>query len=175
MSGLVVWFTGLPSSGKTTLARETLHILRAAGETCCLLDGDEVRECLHPPLGYAPESRADFYETLASLAGLLSRQGLTVLVAATAHRRADRETGRRLADKRFMEVFVDTPLDVCEKRDSKGLYGKARAGEIQNFPGIHEAYDPPGPEVLRVSSSNPARDAKRLLEEIQLRRRSPKE
>ena len=167
MSGLVVWFTGLPSSGKTTLARETLGVLRAAGESCCLLDGDEVRECLHPPLGYGPESRTNFYEMLASLAGLLSGQGLVVLVAATTHRRADRDTARRLADRRFMEVFVDTPLEVCEKRDAKGLYAKARAGEIQNFPGIQEAYEFPGEEVLQVSSDLP-QEAERLVEEIRL-------
>lgn len=173
MNGLVVWFTGLPSSGKTTLARETLPILRAAGELCCVLDGDEVRECLHPPLGYGPESRTNFYETLASLAWLLSRQGVVVLVAATTHRRADRETARRLAHEQFVEVFVDTPLDVCEKRDAKGLYGKARAGEIQHFPGIHETYEPPGDEALRVSSTDLSREAQRLVEEIRLRRYSP--
>ena len=164
MSGLVVWFTGLPSSGKTTLARETLGVLRAAGESCCLLDGDEVRECLHPPLGYGPESRTNFYQTLASLAALLSRQDFVVLVAATTHRRADRETARRLANGQFLEVFVDTPLDVCEKRDAKGLYAKARAGELQHFPGIHEPYEPPGDEALR------AREAERVAEEIRQRR-----
>lgn len=170
MSGLVVWFTGLPSSGKTTLARETLRFLRAASEPCCLLDGDEVRECMYPRLGYGPESRADFYETLASLAALLSRQGLAVLVAATAHRRADRETARRLADDRWIEVFVDTPLDICEKRDAKGLYRRARAGEIENFPGVHEAYEPPGDDAWRVSSGDFASEAQGLAREILSRR-----
>ena len=170
MSGLVVWFAGLPSSGKTTMARETLRLLRADDEPCCLLDGDEVRECLHPPLGYGAESRTDFYKTLAALAALLSRQGLVVLVAATAHRRADRETARGLADERFLEVFVDTPLDVCAERDTKGLYAKARAGEIQNFPGVHEAYEPPGGEALRISSTDLVREAPRVLKEIRLRR-----
>lgn len=170
MSGLVAWFTGLPSSGKTTLARETLRVLRGTGESCCLLDGDEVRECLHPPLGYGLESRTNFYETLASLAALLSRQDLVVLVAATTHRRADRETARRLAHEQFVEVFVDTPLDVCEKRDAKGLYGKARAGGIQHFPGIHEAYEPPGDEALRLTSSDLSAEAEIVAQEIRLRR-----
>lgn len=169
MSGIVVWFTGLPSSGKTTLARETLRLLRASGELCCLLDGDEVRECLRPPLGHGPESRVHFYETLASLAALLSRQGLAVLVAATAHRRTDRETARRLANERLIEIFVDTPLDVCEKRDSKGLYKRARAGDIQHFPGIHEVYEPPGAEALRVCSGDFASEAQRLTKEIRPR------
>jgi len=170
MSGLVVWFTGLPSSGKTTLARETLRILRADGEPCCLLDGDEVRECLYPPLGYGPDSRTDFYKTLASLAAMLSRQGLAVLVAATAHRRADREWARGLARERFVEIFVDTPLDVCEERDAKGLYERARAGEIQHFPGIHEEYEPPGDEALRVSSGDIVSEAERLAKAIRSRR-----
>lgn len=170
MSGLVVWFTGLPSSGKTTLARETFRVLRAGDEPCCLLDGDEVRECLHPPPGYGAESRTDFYRTLAALAVLLSRQGLAVLVAATAHRRADRETARGLADERFMEVFVDTPLDVCEKRDAKGLYKRARAGEIEHFPGVQEDYERPGDEALRVSSADLVAEAERLARAIRSRR-----
>ena len=169
MSGIVVWFTGLPSSGKTTLARETLAVLRAAGESCCLLDGDEVRECLHPPLSYDAESRANFYETLGSLAALLSRQGLTVLVAATAHRRRDREAARRLAD-RFIEVFVDTPLDECIRRDAKGLYKKAQKGEIADFPGIHEDYEPSGGDAVVVSSSGSPSEARRLMKTIQARR-----
>ncbi len=169
MSGLVVWFTGLPSSGKTTLARETLCLLRAAGEPCCLLDGDEVRECLHPAPGYGAESRTDFYKTLAALAALLSRQSLVVVVAATTHRRADRQTAREMADRRFVEVFVDTPLHICEERDAKRLYAKARAGEIENFPGVQEPYEPPGDEVLRIVSSDLTREAPRLLEEIRLR------
>lgn len=170
MSGLVVWFTGLPSSGKTTLARETLRLLRADDERCCLLDGDDVRECLHPPLGYGDESRTDFYKTLASLAALLTRQGLTVLVAATAHRRNDREMARELADARYLEVFVDTPLEVCEQRDAKGLYRQARNGEIQNFPGIHEPYETSGDEALRIVSSDLLQESPRLLEEIRRRR-----
>jgi adenylylsulfate kinase len=170
MRGLVVWFTGLPSSGKTTLARETLRILRTVGESCCLLDGDEVRECLHPPPGYGPESRTDFYKTLASLAAMLSSQGLAVLVAATAHRRADREVARGLATERFIEVFVDTPLEVCEARDAKGLYKRARAGEIQHFPGVHEEYEPSGDEALRVSSGEMVSEAERLANEIRSRR-----
>lgn len=167
MSGLVVWFTGLPSSGKTTLARETSAVLRAIGEACCLLDGDEVRECLRPPLGYDEESRANFYETLGALACLLSRQGLTVLVAATAHRRIDRETARRLAPNRFLEVFVDTPLDECLRRDPKGLYKKAQSGEIADFPGIHEDYEPPGSAAIRVSSGGSPSEARRLVKTIQ--------
>jgi adenylylsulfate kinase-like enzyme len=134
------------------------------------LDGDEVRECLHPALGFDPESRANFYETLGSLAALLSRQGLTVLVAATAHRRSDRETARRLAN-RFLEVFVDTPLDECVRRDAKGLYKKARNGEITGFPGIHEDYEPPRTDAFRVSSDGGlSSEALRLADAIRARR-----
>jgi len=167
MNGIVVWFTGLPSSGKTTLAQETLEILQASREHCCLLDGDEVRKCLHPSLGYDSESRANFYETLGSLAALLSRQGLTVLVAATAHRRRDRETARKLARNRFLEVFVDTPLDECIRRDTKGLYKKAQNGEIADFPGIHEDYEPPDGDAVLISSDAPSSEAHRLVKTIQ--------
>jgi len=86
--GAVVWLTGLPSSGKTTLAHAVHRALRAAGRPSCLLDGDEVREAVHPASGYGPDARADQYATLADLAALLARQGLVVIVAATAHRRA---------------------------------------------------------------------------------------
>lgn len=157
-----------PARSSTEL--ETLAVLRAAGECCCLLDGDEVREYLHPPLSYHAESRANYYETLGSLAALLSRQGLIILVVATAHRRSDREAARKLAHNRFLEVFVDTPLDECIPRDAKGLYKKAQNGEIADFPGIHENYEPSGGDAVLVSSSGSPSEARRLMKAIQARR-----
>ena len=112
MSGVVVWFTGLPSSGKTTLAGRVARALAAAGRAHCVLDGDAVRAALVPPPGYDAASRAAFYATLARLAALLARQGLVVLVPATAHRRAFRDDARALAP-RFVEVFVSTDVDTC--------------------------------------------------------------
>lgn len=140
--GAIIWFTGLPSSGKTTLSRSVRDALQLRGIQCALLDGDEVRAAISPTPGYDERQRAHFYRTLAQLACLLARQGLVVLVSATAHRRAFRDLARMQAP-RFVEVFVDTPLEVCRERDSKGLY---RAGAA--LPGIAAAYEPPrAPEV----------------------------
>ena len=126
-SSAVVWLTGLPSSGKTTLAAKLTERLRERSVLCCLLDGDELRAALIPRPGYDEASRVDFYATLGNLAALLERQGLIVVVAATAHRRDYRERARRAA-RRFLEVWVNVPLDECRRRDSKGLYAAA-AGE----------------------------------------------
>jgi adenylylsulfate kinase len=141
-SSAVVWLTGLPSSGKSTLATKLTERLRERGVPCCLLDGDEVRDALNPRPGYDDPSRAAFYATLANLAALLERQGLIVVVAATAHRRDYRERARRAA-RRFIEVWVDVPLSECRRRDSKGLYAAAEAKQTDSVPGADEAYEPP--------------------------------
>ncbi len=140
MTGVVVWFTGPPSSGKSTLA------VRVAAELDrpVLLDGDEVREALRPPLGFTEEERDAFYETLARLAALLAQQGFVVLVAATAHRRFFRQRARALAP-RFVEVFVATPLEECMRRDAKGLYARSTT----ELPGGDVTYERPvAPEVV---------------------------
>jgi adenylylsulfate kinase len=143
--GAIAWFTGLPSSGKSTLAR---RVAAALGGGCALLDGDEVRAELFPDLGHAPPDRDRFYEALARLAALLARQGLVALVAATAHRRAHRDRARALAP-RFVEVHVATPAAECARRDAKGLYARARAGAAPELPGAGVAYEPPErPEVV---------------------------
>ena len=148
MSGAVAWFTGLPSSGKSTLAERARARLVAAGVPVVLLDGDAVRGVLVPAPGYTPTERDAFYETLARLAALLASQGLTVLVAATAHRRAHRERARTLAP-RFVEVHVATPPAECRARDPKGLWAAARAGEAPLLPGAGADYKPPrAPEVV---------------------------
>lgn len=121
MTGTVVWITGMPSSGKTTLAHQIAGELRLRGIDPVLLDGDEVRATLVPPLGYDEVARAQFYATLANLAAVIARQGHIVLVPATANRRAFRDAARDLAPA-FVEIYVDTPPDECRKRDAKGLY-----------------------------------------------------
>jgi adenylylsulfate kinase len=136
MTGTVVWFTGLPASGKTTLAERVRE--RVGG---ILLDGDTLREVLGAR-GYAPDERDDFYRRLGALAALLAQQGHIVLVAATAPRRAHRDVARALAP-RFFEVWVATPLVECERRDPKQLYARARAGDAPALPGIGAAYEPP--------------------------------
>jgi adenylylsulfate kinase len=116
MTGAVAWFTGLPSSGKTTLAHAVAGELRLRDIHAVLLDSDELRALL-PQLGYDEASRNHFYGLLARLAALIARQGHVVLVPATAHRRAYRDAARGLAPA-FLEIFVDTPLEECRRRDT---------------------------------------------------------
>ncbi len=147
-TGVVVWLTGLPSSGKTTLAERACAALRAEGRAACVLDGDAVRAAVHPAPGYGPAARDDQYATLADLAALLARQDLVVLVSATAHRRAWREHARVVAP-RFVEVHVQTSVEECAARDAKGLYARARAGEVLGLPGVDVDYEAPAaPEIV---------------------------
>lgn len=142
MSGAVIWLTGLPQSGKSTLARHVRDRLDRA----IVLDSDEVRTALGAE-AYERDDRDRFYAALARLAALLARQGHVVLVPATAPRRAHRELARAEAPV-FVEVWVQTPLALCEQRDQKGLYAQARRGEAPNLPGLGVAYEPPvAPEV----------------------------
>jgi adenylylsulfate kinase len=147
-SGVVVWISGLPSSGKSTLARAVKSRLDESRVASCLLDGDEVRSALRPSPGYDPDGRDAFYQTLIHFAVLLSTQGLVVLVAATASRSAYRESARELVPA-YVEVEVSTPAAECERRDSKGLYAAARAGRIEHVPGLNAPYEPPTqPDVI---------------------------
>ncbi|MHB8877896.1 MAG: adenylyl-sulfate kinase, partial [Myxococcaceae bacterium] len=127
-AGWVVWVTGPPSSGKSTLARKLKRRLDGQARASALLDGDEVREALVPRPGYGPMERAAFYATLGRLAALLARQGLVVLVPATANLVAYREEAKAVAP-RYLEVFVDVPPEECALRDPKGLWALARAGK----------------------------------------------
>ncbi len=145
-TGAVVWFTGLPASGKSTLAAMVRERI-AADRPCVVLDSDAVRAALGADR-YVGADRDGFYEALAGLAGLLARQGQVVLVAATAPLRAHRELARAAAPLYF-EVWVRTPLATCEARDPKGLYARARAGTAPTLPGIGVPYEPPlAPDVI---------------------------
>jgi adenylylsulfate kinase len=154
--GCLVWITGLPSSGKSTLAESTRERLQRAGVACCILDSDVVRAALLPALGYDATARDRFYEMLGGLGALLAEQGLVVLVAATAHRRAYREQARRRA-LRFLEVWVDVPLEECRRRDAKGLYAGFARGEQRELPGEDVVYEPPErPDVVAQGGSDAA-------------------
>ncbi len=159
--GLVAWLTGLPSSGKSTLAWAAAEQLRVVGTAVAVLDGDDVRASLVPTPGYDEPARAAFYATLARLAALLSRQGLVVLVPATANRAAFRAEARALAP-RYLEVFVDVPPEVCAARDAKGLYAAAARGEASAMPGRGAAYERPTAPDLVVRGD--PEDARRLVE-----------
>lgn len=144
MTGIVVWLTGRPASGKSTLAAAVAQRLLARGETPLVLDGDAVRGALVPEPGYEPAARDGFYRTLGNLAVLAARQGHVVLVPATAHLRRWRDLAR-IAAPRFAEVYVATPGAECARRDPKGLY----RGGVPDLPGADLPYEEPAsPEVL---------------------------
>jgi adenylylsulfate kinase len=152
MSGAVVWLTGRPAAGKSALAAMLAEAMRARGAPPLILDGDDVRAALVPAPGYGDVERDHFYLTLGNLAALAAQQGLTVVVAATAHRRIWRDRVRaRVA--RFIEVHVATPADECRRRDPKQLYASARPG----VPGVDVAYEPPvSAEVTAELGADPA-------------------
>jgi adenylylsulfate kinase len=149
--GVVVWFTGFPASGKSTLARAVAARLIEGGREPVLLDGDEIRAVLVPSPGYDYVARDGFYRTLGNLACLIAAQGRIVLVPATAYRRAWRDRTREHAP-RFVEVHVATPLEECRRRDAMGTYARATAGST--VPGVGVEYEPPtAPEVVALDSS----------------------
>lgn len=145
--GVTVWFTGLSGAGKTTITRAVEQELRARGHGIEILDGDIIRENLTKGLGFSKEDRDENIRRIGFVAQLLTRHGVIVLVSAISPYQAVRdEVRQKIGD--FVEVFVNAPLAVCEDRDVKGLYKKARAGEIKNFTGISDPYEPPAnPEV----------------------------
>lgn len=146
--GCVIWLTGLPSAGKSTIADDVAAQLRARGERVELLDGDIVRENLSKGLGFSKEDRDINIRRIGFVADLLARNGVKVITAAISPYRAIRDEVRQLVGERFLEVYVATPLDVCEERDVKGLYGKARSGAITGMTGVDDPYEPPlRPEV----------------------------
>jgi len=148
-SGLVVWFTGLSGAGKTTLATFTERCLLDRGYRTFLLDGDMVRASLCRDLGFSAADRHENVRRAGVVAGLMSEAGLLCLVALISPFRVGRATARAgVPAGRFVEVFVNAPLAVCEQRDTKGLYRRARANEISDFTGISSPYEPPdSPEV----------------------------
>jgi adenylylsulfate kinase len=145
--GVTVWFTGLSGAGKTTICQAVEKELRAQGCKVEVLDGDIVRENLTKGLGFTKEDRDENIRRIGFVSHLLTRNGVIVLVSAISPYRAVREEVRQRIGS-FVEVYVSTPLAVCEERDVKGLYKRARAGEIKQFTGIDDPYEPPlNPEV----------------------------
>tara|TARA_R110000765_G_scaffold6726_25_gene21999 strand:- start:268530 stop:270440 length:1911 start_codon:yes stop_codon:yes gene_type:complete len=151
----VLWFTGLSGSGKSTIANALQKLLFAQGKHTFTLDGDNVRHGLNRDLGFTDADRVENIRRVANVARLMSDAGLITLVSFISPFRSERQMARNLmADGEFIEVYVDTPLSVAEKRDVKGLYKKARAGEIKNFTGIDSPYEPPQAAELRIDTVN---------------------
>jgi len=151
--GAVVWLTGLPGSGKSTLARALERRLFGNGGSPVLLDGDTLRAGLNSDLGFSAADRSENIRRLAEVATHLARNGHIAIVAAVSPSREDRAAARRLADMFFREVYVATPREVCESRDPKGHYAKARAGTLQAFTGIGNDYQPPTNSELTIDTS----------------------
>ncbi|WP_428943903.1 adenylyl-sulfate kinase [Pantoea sp. FN060301] len=142
--GVLLWFTGLSGSGKSTVAGALEQGLHRAGVSTYLLDGDNVRHGLCRDLGFSDADRKENIRRVGEVAKLMVDAGLVVLSAFISPHRAEREMVRDLlGEGRFIEIFVDTPLAICEARDPKGLYKKARAGELRNFTGIDAVYEAP--------------------------------
>jgi adenylylsulfate kinase len=165
--GATIWFTGLSGSGKSTLANGLVSRLHAAGRRVELLDGDEIRKNLSQGLGFSKADRDANIQRIAFVAKLLSRNGVIAITAAISPYRETRDSARAEIEPgaRFVEVFVDCPLEVCEQRDVKGLYKKARSGEIAQFTGISDPYEAPEEaEVhLHTDLESPEQDVAAIL------------
>ncbi|MBU1206281.1 MAG: adenylyl-sulfate kinase [Proteobacteria bacterium] len=151
--GFAVWLTGLPSSGKTTVANALSLLLSERGISVQILDSDDLRRRLTPHPTYSHEERDWFYDMVVFLAELLTENGVNVLISATAPRRAYRDEARTRI-KRFAEVYVTCPEEVCRKRDSKGLWEQADRGEITALPGAGVPYEPPDAPEVKVDTAH---------------------
>lgn len=171
-AGFCVWLTGLSGAGKTTTAVALAARLEAARRTVTLLDGDLVRAQLSSDLGFSPMDRDTNVRRIAFVAREIVRHGGAVVVAAISpYRGARREARQTIGSQEFLEVFVDTPQEICEARDVKGLYGRARRGEITSFTGIDDPYEPPeGPDLLLDgASTSPDLNAERIVQLLRAR------
>lgn len=150
--GATIWFTGLSGSGKSTVAFTVEHVLIEQGRLAYVLDGDNVRHGLNKNLGFSPEDRTENIRRIGEVAKLFADTGVIAFTSFISPYRADRDLVRKIhedAGMPFIEVFVKVPLETCEKRDPKGLYAKARAGEIKEFTGISAPYEEPTkPEIV---------------------------
>ncbi|MFG0773299.1 adenylyl-sulfate kinase [Vibrio plantisponsor] len=152
---VVLWFTGLSGSGKSTVANAVESKLLSLGKHSYLLDGDNVRHGLNKDLGFSDADRIENIRRIGEVAKLFVDSGAIVLTAFISPFISDRQQARELlAEKQFLEVFIDTPLEICEQRDPKGLYKKARKGEIKNFTGIDSKYEAPLNPEIHVKTAN---------------------
>ena len=164
-----IWFTGLSAAGKSTIANLLERRLHAQGRHTYLLDGDNVRHGLSRDLGFTDADRVENIRRVAEVARLMVDAGLIVLVSFIAPFRAERRMARALFEPgEFIEVFVDAPLEECERRDPKGLYARARRGEVKNFTGLDSPYERPESPEVRVATmdSTPEEGVRRILERI---------
>lgn len=164
--GFAVWITGLPASGKSTLAAALSRELSSRGANIAVLESDALRKILTPSPRYDEEERAVFYGAVAYMGRLLTDHGVSVIFDATANRRAHRDRARE-GIARFLEVYVECPLDVCLSRDPKGIYRRGIAGEASGVPGLQAEYEPPlSPDVVVRGDREDPRDAARRISAV---------
>ena len=166
--GCTIWMTGLPSSGKSTLAFTLEHALVQRSRLTYVLDGDNVRHGLNKNLGFSAEDREENIRRIGEVSKLFSDAGFITITSFISPYRKDRDIARKIHDEAglfFMEIFIDAPVEICEQRDPKGLYKKARRGEIKGFTGIDDPYEPPeNPElVIKSGELTPQEGAMKLL------------
>jgi len=150
-SGCVVWLTGLSAAGKSTIATELERELFSQGKHAYVLDGDNIRHGLCSDLGFSPEDRKENIRRIGEVAKLLADAGFICITAFISPYRSDRDLARNIAPPgKFLEVYLNVPLEICEKRDPKGLYAKARAGQLKEFTGISAPYEPPHSAELEL-------------------------
>jgi sulfate adenylyltransferase len=169
--GACIWFTGLSGSGKSTTAEALVPLLEARGRTVTMLDGDVVRTHLTQGLGFSKEDRDTNVRRVGYVAAEIVRHGGLVVAALVSPYRETRAEVRAMVGEGYIEVFVDTPLDVVEQRDVKGWYARARAGEVKEFTGVSDPYEPPlDPELtLQTTDTTPQANAMRVLEYLETR------
>jgi len=168
--GALIWFTGLSGSGKSTIAYTLEHALVQRGHLCYVLDGDNIRHGLNKNLGFSAEDRKENIRRIGEVGKLFVDAGLITMTSFISPYRADRQTARETVGKGdFFEVHCSTPIEVCETRDPKGLYKKARAGELKGFTGIDDPYEAPeNPEiVLDATNLSPQECAVRVIERLE--------
>lgn len=164
--GFALWLTGLPSSGKSSITRELVQKMEEQGIHAVVLESDEMRTILTPRPDYGQEERDAFYRSLALIGELITRSSTNVIFDATANRRAYRDYARTRIP-RFMEIYVQCPLDICRERDPKGIYSRAAAGEAATVPGVQTPYEPPvDPEVTLECRSSPESGAGVILDKL---------
>jgi len=165
--GFAVWLTGIPASGKSSLARELVRQLHVRQVPVVVLESDEMRKILTPAPTYNDEERNQFYRALVLIGALIGRSGVNVIFDATASKRAYRDHARQLFD-RFVEIYVICPLDICLKRDPKGIYKQAALKTATNVPGFQAAYEPPlNPELTLDGQALPVLETAKIMDTLE--------
>jgi adenylylsulfate kinase len=167
--GFAIWITGLPASGKSSITRELVAILNERGVSPAVLESDILRSILTPEPTYRPEERDRFYRQMVQVGEMLFRQGIPVIFDATANRREYRDLARSRISS-FLEVLVDCPIELCKKRDPKGIYAAADQGKATDVPGVQSPYEPPlEPDVIVDGREDPRIGVKAIVRRLKKR------